>query len=72
MFTRPEGYDFFVNLRTSVLDDHGWFAPYIEVWTSEKLPWVATPAAHSYATQPEVSAYEGLIAEYQERGAGPV
>jgi hypothetical protein len=72
MFTRPEGYDFFVNLRASVLDDHGWFEPYIEVWTSEKLPWVSTPAPHSYATQPEVSAYEGLIAEYQEHGAAPV
>jgi hypothetical protein len=72
MFTRPEGYDFFVNLRASVLDDHSWFEPYIEVWVNEKLPWTSTPAAHRYATQPEVTAYEGLIGEYQERGAGPV
>ena len=25
MFTRPEGFDAFVNLRPSVLDDHSWF-----------------------------------------------
>jgi hypothetical protein len=72
MFTLPEGLDAFVNLRSSVLDEHGWFAPFIEVWTDEKLPWAATPAVHSYPTQPEVAEYQGLVAAYQERGAGPV
>jgi hypothetical protein len=33
MFTRPEGMDEFVNLRPSMLDDHNWFVPFIEVWT---------------------------------------
>jgi hypothetical protein len=67
MFTRPEGLDAFVNLRPSMLDDHSWFAPYVEVWTSEKLPWATTAAAHSYPTQPEFPEYEGLIRQYSER-----
>jgi hypothetical protein len=71
MFTRPEGFDAFVNLRSSMLDDHGWFEPFIEVYTEEKLAWATTSAVHSFATQPEFSAYESLMAEYQERGAGP-
>ena len=71
MFTRPEGMDAFVNLRPSMLDEHGWFEPFLEVWTSEKLPWAATPAVRSYATEPEFSEYQGLIAEYAGRSVGP-
>jgi hypothetical protein len=44
MFTRPDGIDFFVNLRPTLLDDPSWFVPYMETWTSEKLPWATTPA----------------------------
>ncbi|TPJ23615.1 GFA family protein [Mesorhizobium sp. B2-7-2] len=64
MFTRPEGIDWFVNLRPTMLDDHAWFAPFIETWTSEKLPWAATSAVHSYATLPAFEEYEPLVAEY--------
>ena len=71
MFTRPLGMDWFVNVRPSLLDDHGWFVPFIETWTSEKLPWAATPARHSFETVPELPAFEPLIAEYAERGARP-
>jgi hypothetical protein len=71
MFTRAEGFDDFVNLRPTMLDDHAWFAPYIEVHTRERLPWASTPARHSFETQPELSAYEGLIREYAEHGARP-
>lgn len=71
MFTRPPGMDWFVNLRPSVLDTHGWFEPYVETFTAEKLPWATTPAAHSFETFPELDAYEPLIAEYEEKGARP-
>jgi hypothetical protein len=64
MFTRPEGIDWFVNLRPTMLDDHAWFAPFIETWTSEKLPWAATSAVHSYEALPAFEEYEGLVAEY--------
>jgi hypothetical protein len=68
LFTRAEGMDWFVNLRPSALDEHGWFVPFLEVWTREKLPWAATPAEHSYETQPEFDEYEGLIRAFAERG----
>ena len=64
MFTRPDGIDFFVNLRPTMLDDPTWFSPFVETWTSEKLPWVATPAKHSYAALPAMDEYQGLIGEY--------
>lgn len=71
MFTRPEGLDAFINLRPSVLDEHRWFAPFIEVFTREKLHWAETSAVHSFAAEPEFFEYEALIKEFAERGARP-
>jgi len=71
MFTRPLGMDWFVNLRPTMLDDHGWFAPFIETFTSEKLPWATTPAKHSFGTLPELDGFEPLIAQYAQEGARP-
>lgn len=67
MFTRMEGLDWFVNLRATMLDDHSWFEPFVETWTSEKLPWATTPAVHSFAELPAMEAYEAMIREYGER-----
>ncbi len=69
MFTRPEGVDFFVNLRTTMLDDTSWFTPFIETFTSEKLPWAATGAPHSYETFPPYEAFDGLIQDYGAQAA---
>jgi hypothetical protein len=71
MFTRPEGMDEFVNLRPSILDDHSWFVPFIEVWTQERLPWASTPAVHSFATQPRFEDYAKLIGQFAQEGARP-
>ena len=71
LFTRPPGLDWFVNLRPSTLDDHRWFAPFAETWTSEKLPWAETGAAHGFAQVPELAAFEPLIADYAGQGARP-
>jgi hypothetical protein len=68
MFTRPEGMDWFVNLRPSMLDDPSWFVPFIETWTSEKMPFAETGAVYSYAELPDMDAYEGLVKEFMERG----
>ena len=70
MFTRPEGLDFFVNLRPTLLDDPSWFAPYLETWTSEMLPWATTPAIRSFAALPPEDSYEGMIAGYAEMFRG--
>jgi hypothetical protein len=67
MFTRPEGLDFFVNLRATMLDDASWYTPFIETWTSEKLAWASTPAVHSYKALPEPDEFPGLLKEYAEQ-----
>ena len=71
VFTKVDGMDFFLNLRATMLDDHRWFAPFIEVYTSEKLPWAQTGARHGFATQPEMEGYQALIADFRTRGARP-
>ena len=64
LFTRPEGLEDFVNLRATVLDDHGGFAPYAEFWTREQLPWATTPAVRSFETVPEPTGWAELLAAY--------
>ncbi len=64
MFTRPPGRDDLVNVRATMLDDASWFAPFIETFTSEKLPWVTTPAVHSFKAFPAVEDYLKLVEEY--------
>ncbi|TWT10522.1 GFA family protein [Reyranella sp. CPCC 100927] len=71
MFTRAEGYDQFVNVRASMLDDHHWFVPFIEVWTKEKLPWATTPAEISFDTQPAIEDYARLMEDFARRGVRP-
>ncbi|HEY0096030.1 MAG TPA: GFA family protein [Archangium sp.] len=71
MFTRPEGMDWFVNLRPTMLDDPSGFTPFIETWTSEKLPWAATAAVHSFERLPAFDDYAKLTKEYAEQGQKP-
>lgn len=71
VFTRGEGMDWFVNLRPTMLDEAGWFTPYMEVWTARKLPWAETGAVLSYAEQPGFDEYEKLMADYAANGARP-
>jgi hypothetical protein len=69
MFTREEGFDWFVNLRATMLDDASWFTPFIECWTSEKLPWATTPAIHSFESVPGFEELQRLAEEFAERAA---
>lgn len=65
VFTRVPGGLGFVNLRTTMLDDPAPFPPFVETYTSEKLPWATTPAQRSYPQFPPMEAYGELIAQYQ-------
>jgi len=67
MFTRPQGMDFFVNVRPTMLDDTSWYSPFIEIYTSEKLVFAQTGAEHSYPQFPPMEDFEGLIAGYAAR-----
>lgn len=71
MFSRPDGLDWMVNIRATMLDEHGWFVPFAETWTSEALPWAKTPAKYSFPTQPELDAYQPIVEEFAREGAGP-
>jgi hypothetical protein len=71
MFTRPEGLDWFVNLRPTMLDDPGWFEPFVETMTIEKLPWAVTPAVHSFERFPAFEEWDMLTKEYLGRRATP-
>jgi len=64
MFTRPEGVDFFVNVRSTMLAEPASFPPYMETFTSEKLPWVTTSAQRSFPTYPAMEEYDGLMKGY--------
>lgn len=67
LFTRPEGVDFFVNVRATLFDHAEWSEPFMETWTGEALPWARTPAVHSFEALPPMEAYEGMMAEYRTR-----
>lgn len=71
MFTRPIGMDWFVNLRPTMLDEHGWFEPFVETFTREKLSWAKTLARHSFETFPEMGEWEPLTKAYAAEGARP-
>ncbi len=60
----------FINVRATMLDDPSSFEPFIEFWTDEKLPWATTPAVHSFETQPEMAAFQPLVAEFASRTSG--
>ncbi len=65
MFTRPDEAYGFVNVRPTMFEYCSWFSPFIETYTSEKLPWAATAAVHSFEQFPPMESYEGLLKEYK-------
>ncbi|WP_204355716.1 GFA family protein [Marinobacter bohaiensis] len=66
MFTRLDAALPFVNVRPTLLDDCSWFVPFIETYTSEKLPWTSTPATHSFEAFPPPESFESLAGEYAQ------
>lgn len=70
LWTRPEGLDEFVNVRSTLLDDAPSYRPFIETWTSEKLPWAVTGAVHSFETVPQEDSFPELLAGFAEHERG--
>lgn len=64
LFTKPRPDIGYLNVRAMMLDNHEWFEPFVEVWTSEKLSWAATPAKHSFDTEPPLDIYPPLLQEF--------
>ena len=67
IFSRPAGMDDFLTLRATMFDDASWFSPFVETYTSEKLPWAWTPAEHSFAAFPPREDLPVLSAEFAAR-----
>ncbi|WP_108882364.1 GFA family protein [Anderseniella sp. Alg231-50] len=68
VFSRIDGANQRVNLRTSVLSEAASFEPFIELMTDEKMPWASVPAVHSFARNPESpEELQTLMDEYSER-----
>lgn len=66
LFTRAHGIDGFVNVRATMLDSAADFAPFMETWTCEKLPWALTPAVESFAQLPAPEDFPRLMQAYAE------
>jgi hypothetical protein len=68
MFTRPQGVEAFVNVRTTLLDDPTGLDPFIETMTAEKLAWAVTPAVESFEGFPMQADFGRLMQAYASRG----
>lgn len=64
MFTRIDGFDAFVNVRPTLLENNQWSTPFIETMTNNKLPWVQTPAHHRYDEFPSIDDLQHLMVEF--------
>ncbi|TLM76876.1 GFA family protein [Microbulbifer harenosus] len=64
LFTRPDGMDDFVNVRSTLLDGSQSFQPFLETYTAEKLTWAVTGAKHSFSEFPPQEEFPELLQEY--------
>lgn len=65
VYTRIPGRETFL-VRTTLLERPDLFPPFMESNTLEKLPWVSTPAVHSFEKFPAPEDYKQLMADYAE------
>lgn len=68
LFTRPGESDAFIGVRSSLLDQPQRYAPFMETWVREKLPWASTGARVSYDAFPNPQDYPALMVEFAETG----
>lgn len=64
VFTRFEPDMGFVNVRATMLDDLGWYIPFVEMGTAEALPWARVDCPHAYDMFPPPSDYQKLLGEF--------
>jgi hypothetical protein len=67
LFTRPEGMDDFVNIRSTMLEDSRRYKPFIETYVDEKLEWATTGAKHRFNKFPPQEQFPKLLQEYASR-----
>ena len=62
LFTRIQSSETRVNFRPTLCDDPGWFVPFVEMMTQDRLPWARTPAPHSFQGFPSPEDLQDLLA----------
>ncbi|MBR9903589.1 MAG: GFA family protein [Gammaproteobacteria bacterium] len=67
LFTRPEGMDDFVNVRSTMLENSRTYKPFIETYTDEKLEWAITGAEYSFGKFPPQEKFPELLQEYAQK-----
>ncbi len=65
VFTRPATHPQIVNVRPTLLDEHTWFAPFMETCTATRLPWARTGAVRSFEAFPPMETFTELLEEYR-------
>ena len=64
VFTRAELLGNLVNVRTTMLDSPPQEPPFLEIFTSEALPWARIDARHSFPQFPPMDRFQPLLAEF--------
>ncbi|MFC3691414.1 GFA family protein [Chenggangzhangella methanolivorans] len=67
LFSRMEGFEWFTNVRPTMLEEPERFAPFVETWTAERLPFAQTGAEKSYPGFPPMEDFEPLMKAYAEK-----
>jgi hypothetical protein len=68
LFTRPEGMDEFVNVRSTMFENPEAHRPFVETYYREALPGVETGAVERFDTLPEEDQFGPLIGAYAQWG----
>ena len=66
LFTRPEGMEDFVNIRSTMFDNVGVHRPYMEAHWRDALAGIQTGAVRRFETVPEEDQFGPLIAAYAQ------
>jgi hypothetical protein len=64
VYTQADQLGPLVNVRTTMLDQPPQEVPFVEMYTSEALPWALIGAKHSFPEFPPTERFQPLIAEY--------
>ena len=64
LFTRPEGLDSFVNVRSALFADAAAHRPYVDMYRREALPGVDSGAVERFDTAPKEDEFGALMNAY--------
>jgi hypothetical protein len=66
LFTVPEGFEGFVNVRSSMFDDAREHRPFVDMWLSEALPGAESGAPRRFDTVPQEEEFGELMRAYAD------